>query len=209
MSLLWIISRSSGLMATLLLSAVVALGILSSADTGSRRWSRFLTSGLHRRLAYLACTMLGLHVLAVVVDTYVDIGALNVFIPFTSSYERFAIGLGAISFDLLIVLMATSLTRRHLPFRLWQVIHLAAYAIWPLAILHGVLAGTDDWLTLAVSAAGALTVGTVALLRLFNHLDGPNTTKTTGTTRPTGRAALADNRDVPASHDGSFAASNS
>ena len=65
MNLMWTIARSSGLIATLLLSAVVALGILSSADMGSRRWARYITAGLHRRIAYLACAMLALHLVAV------------------------------------------------------------------------------------------------------------------------------------------------
>ena len=171
MNLMWTIARSSGLIATLLLSAVVALGILSSADMGSRRWPRFITAGLHRRIAYLACAMLALHLVAVIVDSYVDIGVLDLIVPFTSSYERLAVGLGAISVDLLIVLLATSLARRHLPFRLWQVVHVVAYAVWPLAILHGLLAGTDDWLALGVSMIGTLAVGAVALTRVFNHLE--------------------------------------
>jgi hypothetical protein len=60
MSILWILARSTGLAATVLLSAVMVLGILSSGDFRSRPWSRYLTNGLHRRVAYLACAMLGI-----------------------------------------------------------------------------------------------------------------------------------------------------
>lgn len=171
MNVLWTIARSSGLIVTILLSAVIALGILSSADMGSRRWSRFLTTGLHRRIAYLTCAVLGIHIAAVVLDNYVDLNVVDALVPFTAEYARFAVGLGAIAVDLLIVLILSSVLRAHLPFTMWQMIHVSAYVIWPLAILHGLLAGTDDWLTLGVSLVGALAVGTVALLRMFNHLD--------------------------------------
>lgn len=181
MSLLWIIARSSGLMAVALLSAVIALGILSSADFGPRRWSRFVTNGLHRRLAYLACAMLGLHILAIVADSYVTVNLIDVVVPFSSSYERIAVGLGALAFDAMVVLVATSLARRYLPFSMWQVVHVAAYAIWPLAILHGLLAGTDDLLALGISMAGALAVGSVALFRIFSR----------ATPRPAARATAA------------------
>ncbi len=182
MNLLWIISRSSGLAAVALLSAVVVLGILSSADFGSRRWSRFVTNGLHRRIAYLACAMLGLHIVAVVADSYVDVGALSVIVPFTSGYERFAVGLGALAVDSMVVIVATSLTRRHLPFRVWQAIHVIAYAAWPLAILHGVLAGSDDLLALGLSMGGALAVAAVALFRVLNRTTTTRTVPTSAKT---------------------------
>ena len=186
MNLLWILARTSGLAAVVFLSAVMVLGILSSADFGRRRWSRFVTNGLHRRIAYLACAMLGLHIITVVADSYVDVGAISVMVPFTSGYERFAVGLGALAFDAMVVLIATSLTRQHLPFRVWQMIHVAAYAAWPLAILHGVLAGTDDLLSLALTMICALAVGSVALFRVFNRpTPAPRTTGP-----PPGAAAL-------------------
>lgn len=169
MNLLWVIARTAGLASVVLLSATVTLGIISSADFGSVRWSRLITNGLHRRLAYLACGLLALHIAAVVVDSYVDITPLDVVIPFSSSYQRFATGLGALAVDVVAILIITGLTRKHLPHRLWQWIHATAYLAWPLAILHGVLAATDDLLTLVLSLLGASAVAAAALLRVFNR----------------------------------------
>ena len=65
---------------------------------------------------------------------------------------------------------------------MWQVVHVAAHhAIWPLAILHGLLAGTDDLLALGISMAGALAVGSVALFRIFSR----------ATPRPAARATAS------------------
>lgn len=170
MTALWIISRSTGLIAAALLSAAVTLGILTSIDMGSTRWPRFVTQGLHRRIAYLACAILGIHIAAVVADNYVNVDALAVFVPFTSSYERFAVGLGAIAVDLVIIVVATSLLKRHLPHYFWQIVHVSTYALWPLALIHGLLAGSDDLLALGISMIGALSVTSVALWRAFRQV---------------------------------------
>jgi len=172
-SILWILARSTGLIATVLLSAVMVLGILSSGDFRSRPWSRYLTNGMHRRVAYLACAMLGIHIAAIVADSYVSVDLLNVVVPFSSSYERFAVGLAAISIDLMLVLVITSLGRRFISFNIWQTVHVVAYAVWPLAILHGILAGTDDLLAWSISLISTLAVATVALVRFFGQSKKP------------------------------------
>ena len=69
--------------------------------------------------------------------------------------------------DLVIAIAVTSWLRRHLPVRLWRAVHLAAYAMWPIALLHGFGVsggdGTSTWM-LALDAvclaavAGALVV---------------------------------------------------
>ena len=74
---------------------------------------------MHRRVAYLACAMLGIHIAAIVADSYVSVDLLNVVVPFSSSYERFAVGLAAISIDLMLVLVITSLGRRFISFNIW------------------------------------------------------------------------------------------
>ena len=46
-----------------------------------------------------------------VLDTYVDISWAAIVVPFTSSYGRFWVGVGAISLDLMIAVFVTSLLR--------------------------------------------------------------------------------------------------
>ncbi|HXW44970.1 MAG TPA: ferredoxin, partial [Streptosporangiaceae bacterium] len=51
------------------------------------------------------------------------------------------IGLGAIAFDLMLVLIATSLLRRHVGRRTWRAVHWLAYACWPAAMAHSLGTG--------------------------------------------------------------------
>ena len=51
--------------------------------------------------------------------------------------------LGVIALYLFIALIATSLLRKHVGQKTWRAIHWASYAMWPLAVLHGITAGTD------------------------------------------------------------------
>ena len=64
-------------------------------------------------------------------------------VPLSSSYERLAIGLGAVSVDITIAVIVTSLLRRHLSRRLWRAVHLLAYLSWPVAWLHSITASRD------------------------------------------------------------------
>ena len=69
-----------------------------------------------------------------------------------SGYRPFAIGLGTLAVDLLLLVVVTSLLRNHLPLRLWKAVHLTSYLLWPLAFVHGITAGTDlggGWLLVA------------------------------------------------------------
>ena len=78
------------------------------------------------------------------------------------------IGLGAVSLDITIALIVTSLLRRHLSRRLWRAVHLLAYASWPVAWLHSISASTDmrhGWLFL-LGVGCALAVVIAVLWRL-------------------------------------------
>jgi len=95
------------------------------------------------------------------VDQFVSIPLTAAFIPFASSYKQFWLSLGAVALDLLIALVATSLIRNRLGLRAWRWFHWAAYACWPVALAHGLGAGTDRstlWVfMLTIGCAAAVT----------------------------------------------------
>jgi methionine sulfoxide reductase heme-binding subunit len=155
---LWYATRAAGLVALLLMTLSVLLGVLTAGRFSSPRWPRFLTVGLHRNLSLLVLAFLALHIGTTVLDSYTSIQLSAAFIPFISSYKRGWLGLGAIAFDLLIALVATSLTRIRLGHRAWRLVHWSGYACWPVAVAHGVGAGTDE----RTAWAAAMTIGCVA-----------------------------------------------
>jgi predicted ferric reductase len=165
---LWYTTRATGLVAMVLLTAAMAAGLLSSVRFEHRNWPRFVTLGLHRNLSLLALAFTVLHVLTTVLDNFVSIPVVDAFVPFIGTYRPFWLGLGAIAFDLMLALIATSLVRTRMGLRSWRLVHWTAYACWPVAVVHGLGTGTDTpvrWV-LALTAACVLVVVVLTLWRL-------------------------------------------
>jgi predicted ferric reductase len=107
-------------------------------------WPRAVTALLHRNVALLSVVFLAVHIATAALDSYVPVGWVAAVIPFTSRWDRFWVGLGTASVDLMIALVLTSLLRARMRYRTWRVVHWSAYACWPLALVHGFVAGTDS-----------------------------------------------------------------
>jgi methionine sulfoxide reductase heme-binding subunit len=164
---LWYATRATGLVSLLLLTVSVLLGILTAGRFSTQRWPRFLSQGLHRNLSLLVLVFLALHVGTTVVDTYTSIPLTAAFIPFASSYKTAWLSLGAVALDMLLALVATSLLRMRIGHRAWRRVHWLAYACWPVAVAHGLGAGTDrnaTWV-FALTMACALAVLALAAWR--------------------------------------------
>ena len=140
---LWYATRAAGIVALILLTATTALGLLTAGRVSSRRWPRFLVSGLHRNISLLALVFLAIHIGTTVVDTYTSIGLQDALVPFLSGYHRFWLGLGAIASDLLIAVSLTSALRGRIGHRTWRAVHWCGYLCWPIALAHGLGIGTD------------------------------------------------------------------
>jgi methionine sulfoxide reductase heme-binding subunit len=165
---LWYTTRATGLVALVLLTGSMALGLLSSVGFYRPGWPRFVTLALHRNVSLLALAFTIVHVLTTVLDSFVSIPLPDAFIPFISSYRPFWLGLGAIAFDLMIALIATSLLRARMGLRGWRLVHWSAYLCWPVAVLHGLGTGTDTpvrWV-LVLTVCCVLVVAALTLWRL-------------------------------------------
>jgi sulfoxide reductase heme-binding subunit YedZ len=163
----WYLTRSTGVVALLLLSAVVVLGTLGPMRLGSSpRWPRFAIGTLHRDLSLLVVIVLVIHIATTVLDGFAPIGWLDAVIPFRSSYRPLWLGFGALACDLLLALVFTSLIRVRLGQRRWRAVHWLAYVSWPVAMLHGLGTGSDadqSWMLIFTAiCAGAVLSAFVA-----------------------------------------------
>ncbi len=141
----WYLARSTGIVALVLLTLSVVLGILGAVRFSSgARWPRFAIDSLHRDTSLLVVVLVVVHVITSVLDAFAPISLVDGVIPFRSPYRPLWLGLGALSFDLLIALVVTSLIRRRLGYRSWRAVHWLAYASWPVAVLHGLGTGSDQ-----------------------------------------------------------------
>jgi len=140
---LWYASRGTGIVCLLLLTASVILGVVTTVRFETRQWPRFVIEGLHRNISLLILVFISIHVATTVIDGYVRIGFLDAVVPFRSPYRTFWLGLGAVAFDLLLALSVTSVLRARIGYRVWRAVHWAAYACWPIALVHGLGTGSD------------------------------------------------------------------
>jgi sulfoxide reductase heme-binding subunit YedZ len=157
----WYLARATGIVSLLLLTASVVLGVLGPLRFAvPDRWPRFAIDTLHRDVSLLVIVVLVIHIVTSVLDGFAPINLLDAVLPFRSAYRPLWMGLGAFSFDLLLALVVTSLVRRRLGYRAWRAIHWLAYASWPVAVLHGLGAGSDtkSWWNLALTAACLVAV---------------------------------------------------
>ena len=164
----WYASRATGIVALLLLTAVLVLGIGVNRQGRLPGLPRFAVTSLHRNLSLLAVAFIGVHVITAVLDTFVSIPIAAGVVPFASGYERLWLALGAISFDLMLAMIITSLLRGRINRLLWRAIHLLAYLSWPIAFAHSIGASKDlqqGWL-LGLSVACAVGVGAAVAWRL-------------------------------------------
>ncbi|HEV3318677.1 MAG TPA: ferric reductase-like transmembrane domain-containing protein [Solirubrobacteraceae bacterium] len=167
-SLYWYLTRSTGAVALLLLTAAVVLGVVDVRRWSTPRWPRFVVDALHRNVALLAMVFLCLHILTSVLDSFAPISLIDAVVPFAGSYRPFWLGLGAVAFDLLIAVTLTSLLRQRMGYASWRAIHWLTYASWPIALLHGFGTGSDvnsTWL-LALSLACLLAVFAAVIVRV-------------------------------------------
>ncbi len=170
-TVLWYASRATGIVAMVLLSLVVVLGVLVSKKVKLPGLPRFAVVGLHRRVSLIAVLFVAVHVLSAVADSYVSISLAAVIIPFTSAYRPLEVGLGVVALDLGIAVIGTSLLRTRIGWKTWRLVHWLAYAAYPIAILHGFTSATDlrSGALLAVTVLCLLAVAAAIGFRLLGR----------------------------------------
>jgi sulfoxide reductase heme-binding subunit YedZ len=161
---LWYLTRGSGAVALLLLTASVLLGVMNTTRWRTEHWPRFLTYGLHRNVTLLAIAFTAIHVITTVTDSFAPIGWIDAVVPFLSPYRPFWLGVGTVAFDLLLALTITSFLRRRIGVRAWRLVHWLAYASWPIALLHSLGTGSDartGWLAVLGVLSGLVVFASV------------------------------------------------
>jgi sulfoxide reductase heme-binding subunit YedZ len=165
---MWYATRGAGVTTMLLLTASVVLGIGEERGWRPAKAPRYAIAALHRTISMLALVMLAVHIVTTIADPFPKIGIGAAFIPFATNYRPLWMGLGTVASDLLLALIITSLLRRRLGYGAWRAVHWAAYACWPVAILHGLGTGSDtksSWM-LALTLASVAAVLVAVLARL-------------------------------------------
>jgi predicted ferric reductase len=181
----WYVARASGLVAWGLLAASVIWGLLMTSKAVRRLARTSWLLDLHRWLAGLALVFTGVHVLAILSDTYVHFGLASVLVPFASHWHPMAVAYGIASLYLLIAIEVTSLLRRRLNRRLWRAVHFLSFPLFVSSTVHGLTAGTDRGTPMVVITAVLVVVAVTALtaIRLAGATRPSEPTRPPGATR--------------------------
>lgn len=169
---LWFTSRATGLVALLLITATVVLGASHSGRVASSGWPRFTLHAVHRNLSLLTLVFLVVHIATAIIDPYAKIAWLDAVVPFVSVYHPYLLGLGAVAFDLVLAVLVTSMLRGRIPLRLWRGVHVAGYAMFPVAVWHGMgIGGADSelWWVVALNVACCVAVVGAVVRRLMTR----------------------------------------
>jgi len=114
---------------------------MSTRLLGARRQKRLL--GLHRTLAWMGLTALGLHAGALLLDPTIGFGPAEVLVPFAASWNPVAVAGGVIAGWLMVILVASFRFRNRIGQRAWRGLHYASFAAFLLALIHAITSGTD------------------------------------------------------------------
>ena len=169
----WYLSRSSAFVAFGLLWASMALG-LGITNKLARMWPGAPTAfDLHQYTSLLGLAFGLFHGLILLGDQYIGYNLFQVLVPFAGGDYRPAwVGLGQISLYGLAVVGFSFYFRKRIGNRTWRMIHFISFAVFGMALVHGIMSGTDSgslWTSVLywVSAASLvfLTVYRVAITR--------------------------------------------
>jgi len=184
----WYVARSSGIVAWALSAAAVLWGLaLSTRALGAKPKAPWLLD-VHRFVGGLTIVFVAVHMTALALDPFVsfDLGALLV--PMVADWKPAAVAWGVVAFYLLVAVELTSLLKKRLPQRLWKGVHFTSYAMYAMATVHLLLAGTDRTNPLLLATAWT-SVGAVVFFTLYRVI-GPGRAASvrSGKDRPAGRA---------------------
>jgi methionine sulfoxide reductase heme-binding subunit len=169
---IWYAARASGVAAYVVLSLVVSLGLGLGGKAQNHRWPRFSVEDVHRFGGLLVGSLIGVHVLAIAADSFLPFSLVQLLVPFTSTYRPLWTGLGIAAAELLVALAITNRYRKRLPYAFWRKAHYLNFAVWALASVHGLMAGTDRgaaWLAILYGVSVAVVL-MLLLWRFGGHV---------------------------------------
>jgi hypothetical protein len=162
----------AGVFALVLLTATVALGLLTTERVFLSPANRVRAQLAHRATALIGLAYLVTHITLMISLGHVSLGAAVV--PVAGLY----VGFGALAFDLMVVAVVTGMLRGRFAVKtkpwMWRILHSAAYVAWPIAIMHGLTAGRPPAGWVAWSYVACLAaVGSALIVRVLATLRRP------------------------------------
>ncbi|MDH6123745.1 hypothetical protein [Kitasatospora sp. GP82] len=168
-----------GVFTLLALTAAVVCGLAATDRLVLTPRLRVAVQSVHRATAVAALGFLSTHIAVKVVERHA--APSTAVLPFSGG-AAFAVSLGTVAADLLVLVAATGALRGRFagsrrPW-LWRVLHASAYACWPIALAHGLSAGRQAHAWVVWSYGLCAAVVALALLVRALAFAGRSKTRT-------------------------------
>ena len=168
-TLSWEIARVGGMLALVLATASVLIGLALSLKVRSTRFPRFVTNELHRYVSLLTLAFLVVHGLAVWADPFTGFTPSEVLIPLAAHYRPLWLAMGILSGYLMLAVYLSEKVRARIGYAWWRRFHGISFLVFLLGLLHGLGSGSDSasgWALATYLVCGG-AVAVLLILRLM------------------------------------------
>jgi predicted ferric reductase len=139
----WYVTRSSGIIAYMLLWFSTVLGLAVTSKFLDNLLHRVFTYDFHQYISWLAIVFTVVHVAVLMLDRFLPYSVWQVLIPFISPYRPFWIGVGVLAFYITLLVTVTFYIRNRIGSRAFRTIHILSLVGYLGVTLHGYYGGTD------------------------------------------------------------------
>jgi predicted ferric reductase len=162
----WHLSRASGMVAYGLLATSMLLGLLLSTRFAKTWPGTARAFALHEHASILALAFALFHAIVLLGDRHTTFTLAEIVTPFGASHRPVAVGLGQLAIYGVTLLVASFYVRKRIGQRAWRWIHFASFAVFVMALVHGLVAGTDR----VIMIAGVVPAALVLFFGIFRGL---------------------------------------
>jgi len=156
----WYVTRAAGMIAYLLLWLSTVWGLAIPTKLFGEVLSGDFTFDFHKFISLLSLGFLGLHIAVLTADRYLPFTVAQLLVPFLSPYRPLWVGIGVLTFYLLLLVTVTFYLRKQIGMKAFRTIHYASLVAYLGAVAHALLSGTDSSLPVVI----LLYVGTSSVV---------------------------------------------
>ena len=171
----WLASRASGIVALLLVTISVLIGLTMAGKIARRPGVNRTLAAVHEHTAIAGLLAIGVHGVTLLGDPWLNPGVGGIAVPFQMAYRPLYTGLGIVAGYLGALLGLSFYFRRRIGARLWRKAHRATVLVYFLGVVHALGAGTDaaaPWFRDAILGS-AVPVAALFAARLAHGLQAP------------------------------------
>ena len=139
----WIASRASGLLALVLVTISVALGLVMAGKVMRRPGLSRKLMAIHEHTAVAGIVAIAVHGITLLGDPWLNPGPSGIAVPFTMGFRPVWTGLGIVAGYLAALLGLSFYFRKRIGAKLWRKAHRATVIVYLLGLLHAFGSGSD------------------------------------------------------------------